>query len=336
MEVVRGDAFQPGGLRHLVQLTVQLYLRHAAVRGDALVLHLNVEVARSKAAGEFLRPLHGIFELAVVQQARDDTRHARRCADEAFTVFLQHLERRARLVVEVVHMRFGHQMQQVVIAHVVLRKQDHVVQRRLALALQLGIRGEVDLATVDGLHVLARLLLHLLHAVRQLRHAAHDAVVRDGDGGHVAVRRLAHHLVDVRGAVEQGVFRVIVQMNESHVPLPLIRFEAKEFHCAFYQPAPCALMRNPSVPATEHTVFVSCMPRREAANAERIPVPAADTRSPHVQSAHAAAHTALPLPLRTRQRAKNGRPLAGVPVNIHLCAIQAYREEASFFASRRR
>ena len=94
-------------------------------------MQLDVEVALVEAARETARPLDRVVELAVVQKLRDDARDARRRANDAVAVLLQHGERRARLVVEVVDMRFADQVQQVVIALVGLRKEQQVVQLRL-------------------------------------------------------------------------------------------------------------------------------------------------------------------------------------------------------------
>ncbi len=112
--------------------------------------------------------------------------HARR-ADDAVAVLLQHLERRARLVVEVVDMRFADQLQQVVIALVGLSQKQQMVQLLLLVLAQLLVGGEVDLAAEDGLDLLAGFLLDLRHASHQLRHARHDAVVGDSHRRHIQI-----------------------------------------------------------------------------------------------------------------------------------------------------
>ena len=179
-------------------------------------MQLDVEVALVEAARETARPLDRVVELAVVQKLRNDARDARRRADDAATVLLQHGERRARLVVEVVDMRFADQVQQVVITLVSLRKEQQMVQLRLYVLAQLLVGGEVDLAAVDGLDLLARFLLDRRARVAQLRHARHDAVVGDSHRRHVEIGGATNHVLHVGQAVEQGIFGVIVQMYERH------------------------------------------------------------------------------------------------------------------------
>ena len=111
MEVVRCDGFQARTMRNLGKLVIQLRLRKAAIGADALVLQLDVKVARFEAAGELVCPLHRFIELAVIQQLRDDARDAGRRADDALAIFLQHAERGSRLVVEVIDMRLADQVQ---------------------------------------------------------------------------------------------------------------------------------------------------------------------------------------------------------------------------------
>ena len=179
-------------------------------------MQLDVEVALVEAARETARPLDRVVELAVVQKLRDDARDARGRADDAVAVLLQHGERRARLVVEVVNVRFADQVQQVVIALVGLRKEQQVVQLRLYVLAQLLVGGEVDLAAVDGLDLLARFLLNRRARVAQLRHARHDTVVGDSHGRHVEIGGATDHVLHMGQAVEQGIFGVIVQMYERH------------------------------------------------------------------------------------------------------------------------
>ena len=217
VEVVRGDGLQAGGAGHVGEHVVELGLREPGVGADALVLELDVEVARLEAAGELVGPRHGVVELAVVEQLRDDAGDAGRRADDALAVLLQHGERGAGLVVEVVDVRLADQLHQVVVALVRLGQQKQVVELRLAVALELLVGGEVHLAAVDGLDALAGLLLHLVAHLAQLRHARHHAVVGDGHGRHAEVGCALDHVVDVRMPVEQGILGMVVQVDECHI-----------------------------------------------------------------------------------------------------------------------
>ena len=118
-------------------------------------------------------------------------------------------------------MRLAHEVQQVVIAHVVLREQHHVIQARLHLRTDFRVFGKIDFATVNRFDLLASFFFHRLAGIAQLGHAAHNAMVGDGHGRHVEISRAAHHVFDFGGAIEHGIFGMVVQMDESHAALPL-------------------------------------------------------------------------------------------------------------------
>ena len=216
MEIVRCDSLEPASARNARQLDVQFVLGQTAVGLDALILQLDVEVALVEAIGQLARPLACLVELTVVEQLGHDAGKAGGAADDAMAVLLQLRIRGTRLVVEVVDMRLADKPQQVVVALGRLRKQKQMVELRLAVARQRIIGREVDFATIDGLDLLARLLLDGIARIAQFDHAAHDAMVGDGNGWHVEFRSTTHHILDVGHAVEQGIFGMVVQMNKSH------------------------------------------------------------------------------------------------------------------------
>ena len=160
-----------------------------------------------------------IVEIARIDAARNDAGDASGGRDDALGIAFQHVKRGAWLVVEVVHVRFGHQTHQVVVARIVLGQKQHVIQTRLGFGADLRVLREVDLAAVDGLYLFARFLLDCCAGVAELGHAAHDAVIGNSDGGHVQLSRTTHHIFDFGGAVEHGIFGVIVQVNECHCVL---------------------------------------------------------------------------------------------------------------------
>ena len=215
MEIVRGDGLETARLRHAGELLVQLQLRQAAIGRQALVLQFDVEIARVEAGRQLARPFAGVFELAVVKQLRHAGK-TRRAADDAMAVFLQLRIGGARLVIVIVDVRLADQLQQVVVTLVRLGQQQQVVQPRLAIARQGVVGREVHLAPVDGLHLLARFLFHGGAGVAELGHAAHDAVVGNGDSGHVEFGGAAHHVFHMGHAVENRVFGMVVQMDECH------------------------------------------------------------------------------------------------------------------------
>ena len=245
VEVVGRDGLQAAFAGDLRELDVELLLGVARVGHHALVLQLDVEVARLEAAGELLGPGHRVVVLHVVEQARHDAGDAGRGADDALAVLLQHGKGGAGLVVEVVDMGLAHQLDEVVVAVVVLGEQDHVVEAGLALALELVVGGEVDLAAEDGLDLLARFLFERRAGVFQFGHAAHDAVVGDGDRGHPQVGGAFDHVLHMRRAVEQRVFSMIVQVNERHGNR--LRYVLESFRPSLYQPHTCSWWGNRGV-----------------------------------------------------------------------------------------
>ena len=164
---------------------IQLRLRKPAVGADALVLQLDIEIARFEAARELVCPLHRLIELTIVKQLRNDARDARRRADNALAILLQHAERGTRLVVEIVNMRFADQVQQIVIALVGFGEQQQVVQPGLHILAKLLIGGEIHFATVNRLDLLAGFLFNGGTSIAKLGNAGHNAVIADGYSGHV-------------------------------------------------------------------------------------------------------------------------------------------------------
>ena len=216
MEVVRSNGLQAQVTRDAGKLMVQFRLRFAMVGGNALVLKFDIEVARLEARRQLTHPFHGVLILVHVEQTRDDAGDASRGTDDALAVLLQHGIGGARLVVEVVDVRFADEVHQIVVALVVLGQQHHVVQLGLAFLLQLVVGGEVDFAAKDGLDLLARFLFQGHAGIFEFGHATHNAVVGNGNGRHAQISRTLDHGFYLCGAVEQGIFRVIVQMNKRH------------------------------------------------------------------------------------------------------------------------
>ena len=246
VEVVRCDGFQAAQLCDFRKLHVQVVLRDAAIGCKALVLKLDVEIARLESGCEFLGPLHRFVETAVVQKLGDKTRDTGARADDALAVFLQHGERRARFVIEVVNVGFGNQLHQVHVPLVIFGKEQQVVKRRLAVAAKLIVGGEVHFATVNGLDFFARLFFNGRAGVAKLGHTRHYAVVGYCHSRHSQVSGAPNHIFDMRRTVEQRVFSVIVQVNKCHETV----LEMKKIRSV---PPPFSRGNEPSLQTSNHT-----------------------------------------------------------------------------------
>ena len=196
------------------ELAVELRLAHAVVRDDALLLQLDVEVARREDAGVRLGPLAGLFRLSVLDGLGQDAAHARRRADEPLGVALEQLEVDLRLVVVARDRGVADERHEVAVALVVLREKKQVVEVGPTLALGPVTRVEVDLAADD------RLDAGLRRRLVEVDRAVHVAVVGDRQRGHLEVDGLLDERLHARGAVEQRVLGVGVEVDEGHRAAP--------------------------------------------------------------------------------------------------------------------
>ena len=208
MKVVRGNRLDAELAGKLVEVPVELVLRHAGVGAHALVLQLDIEVAGRKDGAKGLGPLHRLSVIAPVDALRNDAGDACRGRDEAVGVVAKHVERNARLVIKTARGRLRHHVHEVDVAGVVLGKQDHVIQVGLAIARKRGIGCEIDLAAQDGLDAVLGALASVGAAGNLgieviLRAAIHIAVVGDGTRRHAKLPCALGHVLETRDSVEQ-------------------------------------------------------------------------------------------------------------------------------------
>ena len=114
--------------------------------------------------------------------------------------------------VEAFGKRGAHKAAEVMIALFVAAEEDEVgivAVQRLFLFVQ-GTRRYIDL-TADN-----RLDAGCFAGFVESHRAVHDAVVRHGEGGHAQLLGAQSDPVDAAGAVEQGVFRMNMEMDETH------------------------------------------------------------------------------------------------------------------------
>ncbi len=116
----------------------------------------------------------------------------------------------ARAVVEALELRGRTNLEQVLIADLVLRQQQQVVTLAIDLGIAIGHAplGQVRLDADD------RLDADLLAGPIELDRRVHGPVVRDGERWHVQLARALGQLRDAAQPVQQRIFAMHVQMNE--------------------------------------------------------------------------------------------------------------------------
>ena len=199
-----------GGHQRQVELFGDL---HEAVVDRHLFLQAVGLQLQIEAAGVDVRVFPGqragLVHVAGLDGARHFARDAGRKADEPLGILAQQRLVHARLVMEALQKALGHQLDEVVIARLVLGQQDEMV----APAGQLGrlvemVMADVDLAAEDGLDADLGALLG------EVGRAEHVAVIGDGTGGHAEILGAVAQVLEADGPVQQAVFGMAVQMHE--------------------------------------------------------------------------------------------------------------------------
>ena len=126
-----------------------------------------------------------------------------------------------RFRVETVYPGTRHELDEILVSVVVLRKHDEVIAARIALLLDtvgFGAARNVHLATEDRLERLLALVfqlaVYLVAVVEQLFHAEHIAMVGDSHAAHAVSHGFVDKLFHRRLSVENGVVGVYVQVYE--------------------------------------------------------------------------------------------------------------------------
>jgi hypothetical protein len=129
-------------------------------------------------------------------------------ADEALRVGGEQILINTRLVVEAFEEGRGNHLDEVLVAFLVLAKQDEVVVAVAVGAGLVSLLGNVHFATDDGLNPLG------FGGVVETDGAEEVAVIGHGDGGHFLLGDDLHELIDFARAVEQRIVGVVVEVNE--------------------------------------------------------------------------------------------------------------------------
>ncbi len=188
VDVVGGRQGHAGLGRQLGEHRVQ-----ALLLGDAVVLELEVEVARPEQVAVVADHLPGTVAVPRQEQARGLGGEAAGERGEPLGVLGQELLVGAGPVVEPLDAGVGDDLQEVPVAGLVPRDEREVPVRLVVVpALAVEPRGRRDV----GLDPDDRLDPRVPGGLVEVQGAEHDAVVRDGDGGHAELGRLADHVTD--------------------------------------------------------------------------------------------------------------------------------------------
>ncbi len=121
----------------------------------------------------------------------------------------QKLLAHARLVIKAVQRSLRRDLDQIAVAFLVLGQNQQVV---VAIAFGRGavvvFLADVEFAADDGLHA------RMFRSVDKVDCAKNIAVVGHGHGGHAQLFHALAKFFDITGAVEQGVVRVQMQVDE--------------------------------------------------------------------------------------------------------------------------
>ena len=189
-------------------------LVHVHLLGDAVVLELEVIVVRPE---RLLEPVDGVarlLELALGDQRRHLAGETTGERDEAVLVRGKEFLVDARLVVHALEMGGGDQLDEILVADLILREQDEVMILVAAAGVFLGLLfeartgGHVNFAADDGLDA----CIH--RGLVELDRAEEHAVIGDGQGGEAQFAGALHEPVEAAGTVEQRELRVEMEMDE--------------------------------------------------------------------------------------------------------------------------
>ena len=224
VHVIGGHDGRSGFAGDAHQLRKTLFLLFHAV---VLQFHKDVVLPEDVFQGHqgFLR----LFRLIVEQPFIKGTGKARRAADEALMEFPKGFHVHTRLVVKAFKMGTGHHLDQVPPARFIFRQKKKV--RVFAAPGKLlfhanGRGGEIHLTAEDRLDgLLPRsfrvFLVPGLHGFietvglhDQFNSSEKVAVIRDGDSGHSHPGTFSNEILDVDGAVQKRIFRVVVKVYE--------------------------------------------------------------------------------------------------------------------------
>jgi hypothetical protein len=117
-----------------------------------------------------------------------------------------------RVIVKAFQLGGRGDLEQVLIPCLVFSQQKQVVRRAVELGVTVGhaARRQISFHPDDGLDAFA------LRGFVKIDHPEHRAVIGDRHGRHVQFLHAFDQLLDIREAVEHGIFGVDVEVGEGH------------------------------------------------------------------------------------------------------------------------
>ena len=161
----------------------------------------------------------GLVHFSIHNRLRDLSRKAGGAADKVLVVLLYHLVAHPRTVVHTLDMCGRYYLHQVLVAFIVLGKQDEVI---IALFLDFVVKMtcHIDLATYNGLdnEIAVRVLVGLVvRHLEEFPHCIQVAVVGNCYRRHTEFPRPCKQLFDVCEAVENRILGMEVKVYETHL-----------------------------------------------------------------------------------------------------------------------
>ncbi len=224
MHVVGGDYLDVIFACKLEQHLVDLALLRVHIDiGIGLVCLVPLQLDVIVIAEYLLEPAHtllGKFQTPLGNVARHFAAQARRAYDQPLVMLRQFVSVGAGMVVEPFSPCLADELDQVVVALLVLCQHYEVVSLVvLVLAVSQAVSGTIHLAAEYRLELLvvAALGVDLFDIVEELLDAEHVAMVSKGDAAHAEVDSLVDEAFDRSLAVKQAVLRVHMEVCEWNV-----------------------------------------------------------------------------------------------------------------------
>ena len=186
----------------------------AALRIEAEIVEFDEVVFRAEYLAVLRSGRAGFFKIPVGKLRCDFAFQAAAERDDALGVCGEALVIHARLVIKALEKSGCGELHEIAVALVVCGQQREVecgVPGGGGIAIGHRAGGDINLAADDGFHA------GLGGGLVKRNGGVHVAVVGDGDGGHSKRGGFFYQIVRANRSVEQGKFRVAMQVNERHL-----------------------------------------------------------------------------------------------------------------------